>query len=110
MASSARRALRLTVFVLLSLVALDLTSPSLCALDNPESAPATLASIDGDSKDAETPRPPAHVDDCFCCSHCVHPTVTLEPLGLTLVRGRLSSPLTDGHFAALGAPFHPPRS
>lgn len=111
MASCVRRAARLTAIMLLSLVAFDLSSPSLCALDSPSPAQATQqAGGDASSKDAELPAAPTHVDDCFCCSHCVQPGPTLTPLGLTLLRDTFSPPVADGVFSALGAPFHPPRS
>lgn len=110
MASFARRAARITAILLLSLVAFDLASPTLCALDKATAAPTTQAAADGASHDAAPPEAPTHIDDCFCCSHCVHPGASIAPLGLTLVRGTLPAPLTDGDFSALGAPFHPPRS
>ena len=110
MASWARRATRLTAIVLLSLVAIDLSSPSLCALDSPSSAQTIQAGFDGSSQDAEIPSTPVHIDDCFCCSHCVQPGAMLAPLSLTLLRDTFAPPVTDGAFSALGAPFHPPRS
>lgn len=70
----------------------------------------TTAAADEAPEGSEAPRPPAHVDDCFCCSHCVQPGTVLAPLGLTLLRDRLSPPVTDGDFSTVGAPFHPPRS
>lgn len=110
MASSAPRAAYVTALLLLSLVAIDLGSPTLCALDRPAPIHTTEAAAGGATEHPEAPRPPAHVDDCFCCSHCVQPGVALEPLGLTLLRDRLSLPVTDSDVSALGAPFHPPRS
>lgn len=98
------------MLVLLSLVAVDLASPALCALDQPTPVLTTAAAADRATEDSEAPRPAAHVDDCFCCSHCVQPGSVLEPLGLTLLRDRLSTSVTDGDFSTVGAPFHPPRS
>ena len=71
------RLARAVTMVLLLWTAADLTNSSLCALENEDArstAPATPGStaLDHDSS-SETPRQPAtpHIDDCFCCSHCV---------------------------------------
>lgn len=109
MASWARRAARVTAILLLSLVAIDLSSPSLCALDSPSPAQAIQVDFNGSSRDAE-PGTPVHVDDCFCCSHCVRPGAMLAPLSLTLLRDTFSPPVADGVLSTVGAPFHPPRS
>ena len=62
--------------VLLLWTAADLTNSSLCALENEDTRsnvpaiPGTTI-IDQDSH-GQTPQPARpHIDDCFCCSHCV---------------------------------------
>ena len=54
---------------------MDLTSPSLCALDN-EGASQAIASDEtgihaSGAPASRLPVLPPHIDDCFCCSHCV---------------------------------------
>lgn len=103
-----RRTVRFVAILLLALVAIDLGAPSLCALDEQS---ATVAQLDG----VETPpvapsAPPAHVDDCFCCSHCVQPAAEQPPAGLTLLAESFAPRAIDRIFGTVGAPFHPPRS
>lgn len=65
--------------VLLLWTAADLTNSSLCALDAEDTHPAASADTATASlqSDREAPAPlpvhsdAPHVDDCFCCSHCV---------------------------------------
>lgn len=72
------RLVQAVVMLLLLWTATDLSNASLCALDNEGKnavsfgANATL-SDDSDSSDAPAPdqTPQRHIDDCFCCSHCV---------------------------------------
>lgn len=110
MASCARRAARLTAIVLLSLVAIDLSAPTLCALDRPSAGQTMQAGFNQSSQDAQVPSTPVHIDDCFCCSHCVRPGAVPAPVALTLLRDTFSPPVVDGAFSTVGAPFHPPRS
>lgn len=60
--------------VLLMWTAVDLTNTSLCALDQEDSQPrhacTTLAPHFCDVQPSSSA--PVHVDDCFCCSHCVN--------------------------------------
>lgn len=74
---SRKRLARAVTMVLLLWTAVDLTNSSLCALENEDtrsSAPAVPGSTarDQDSS-SRIPQQPAtpHIDDCFCCSHCV---------------------------------------
>lgn len=64
----------LVALVILAWTALDLTNSALCALEQEQFSPSA-----GDnfafsiSLESEGTVPPIqnHVDDCFCCSHCV---------------------------------------
>jgi hypothetical protein len=61
--------------LILMWTAVDLVHPSACALD---ASPAGVAAMQA-SDAVRVPLgavPSGHVDDCFCCSHCVHPTAT----------------------------------
>lgn len=80
---------RLVVVGLLSWTAADLANASLCALDHeqelaasPASGPTVLTAAHAPSGQAADE--PMHVDDCFCCSHCVElsrllPAIDSEP-------------------------------
>jgi len=63
--------------VLLVWTTVDLTNVGLCALENEDplsvpSAAATMNAVDrAPLPDSSQPVP--HIDDCFCCSHCVEP-------------------------------------
>jgi hypothetical protein len=64
------------VMVLLLWTAADLTNTSLCALESEDTrstVPAQGSTTIGDDSSGQIPREPAtpHIDDCFCCSHCV---------------------------------------
>ena len=98
--------------LLLLWTAADLSNASLCALDNEGknavsfSAFATLS----DASDAPAPdqTPQRHIDDCFCCSHCVDvqafaPATVVIPVELQRTPLVLAAPRLSG------APlYHPP--
>lgn len=98
--------------LLLLWTAADLSNASLCALDNEGknavsfSAFATLS----DASDAPAPdqTPQQHIDDCFCCSHCVDvhafaPATVVMPVKLQRTPLVLAAPRLSG------APlYHPP--
>jgi len=76
--------LRWCATVLLLWTAIDMMAPGLCALerehDEEVAVAADATTVDDDAAGAafEQALPPAddspsvpHVDDCFCCSHCV---------------------------------------
>lgn len=71
----ARRLVHVVALLLLLWTATDLTSPSLCALDDEGTSQTTasddLSMQDGSSPAGPRPALPPHIDDCFCCSHCV---------------------------------------
>ena len=102
--------------ILLLWTTADLTNGSLCALENEGGAPASAgpASVSGTIVDGTTPQAPqpvpAHVDDCFCCSHCVDVTAFLPPHAVTSAnspRVRLVVPAPR----IFGSPlYHPPQA
>lgn len=95
--------------LLLAWTAVDLTASQLCALD---AVPAAAVTEQADAGEAQLPLAPdpAHVDDCFCCSHCVD----VKLIQTELVSSRLSAPVRAlDERAPLGAArplFHPPQS
>ena len=104
---------RATAWLFLAWTAVDLTVPSLCALDR-EQDPALIYSSDARVDVAPTPHSttpaPVHVDDCFCCSHCVNMTAIHALASLSL--GRTDTPLPADRMplAAGYPPYHPPRA
>lgn len=91
--------------VLLLLTTADLTGSISCALDG-ESAPL-LAAV-GLTQPAAPLQHSEHVDDCFCCSHCVDVQAVLPPLKpLELSSAPVPPP---HHFPRhFGSPlYHPP--
>ncbi len=98
--------------ILLLWTAADLTNASLCALENEgtgfSSAGATASQIvDTSSSQAPVPAPP-HIDDCFCCSHCVDVQV-LSPATHALPVDLQHAPLVLAAPRIFGSPlYHPP--
>lgn len=106
---------RAVVFTILLWTAADLSNVSLCALDNEDaSATAALASADGvvlqAPSDAGVPLAPAsHVDDCFCCSHCVEVAVII-PAQASAVASSPRPALVRAEPRIFGSPlYHPPK-
>lgn len=71
---------------LLLWTAADITNSSLCALEQESSvfwAPAADATVAGSTEPSSplAPDTDVHVDDCFCCSHCVELARLLPDLG-----------------------------
>lgn len=101
--------------LLLLWTAADLTDASLCALEQEQSSPAaasdrTGATIASARSTAPAPEAPdaVHVDDCFCCSHCVElvrlwPAITSEPASHELAPLVLPAPRLFGLRL-----YHPP--
>ncbi len=106
---------RTVVMVLLLWTAADLTNSSLCALDDeglsatvPVTAGATT--IDQGSPSQIPPPQPAkpHIDDCFCCSHCVE-VQGLAPALASASVNRTVQPLVLPAPRIFGARlYHPP--
>jgi hypothetical protein len=104
--------MRTVVVALLLWTAADIANSNLCALDQ-DVPPATQAlglTADRDSTPANpvAPEAPLHVDDCFCCSHCVE----VQELGPRLLSVRLSSnadvpPLASPRIFGVRL-YHPP--
>ena len=100
--------------ILLLWTAADLTNASLCALENEgtgfSSVEATATQIvDSSSSQAPVPVPaPPHIDDCFCCSHCVDVQV-LWPATLAMPVDLQHAPLVLASPRIFGSPlYHPP--
>ena len=105
------RLIHAVAMLLLLWTAADLSNASLCALDN-EGA-ATFPSTDGapllDSSTTRVPaQAPHHIDDCFCCSHCVDlQTVSTMTVAVPVDLRNLSLVLPSPRI--FGSPlYHPP--
>jgi len=97
--------------VLLLWTAADLSNASLCALDNERTAPlagSTGATLQDGSTRQIPARPFQHIDDCFCCSHCVD-VQAFSPVAVSMP---LDTPHPVSVLAApriFGSPlYHPP--
>ena len=102
------------VMVLLLWTAADLTNTSLCALESEDtrsSVPGAPGSttIDDDSPGEIPPQPARpHIDDCFCCSHCVDVQV-LGPALASVPVNRELRPLVLAAPRLFGSRlYHPP--
>lgn len=97
--------------VLLLWTALDLSNESLCALEG-EAGQSILttekAAVAATSSAADPVHAPQHVDDCFCCSHCVEvSSTTPAPVGLSINQDAVA--LVPSAPYTFGAPlYHPP--
>lgn len=81
------RLARFTVALILAWTAIDITNSWLCSLDG-EALPwaAVDVAIVGADSGAQPDMPlpvTGHIDDCFCCSHCVQPGA-FEPVDVSL--------------------------
>lgn len=103
---------RFVVLLILAWTALDLGYPVLCSLDR-EQIGSTYFAQDvigaSSSSSSEKPATPGHVDDCFCCSHCVTFTdVTSAQRTMGTVRQQKIDPPTAPLFRAFPI-YHPPQ-
>jgi hypothetical protein len=107
---------RAAVAVLLLWTAVDMTNASLCALDNEDGgavvATGELPRIMGTTSSPVSPVAPAsaaHVDDCFCCSHCVRPGLR-APIPAPLAIVRVTAPPAVQAIQSASDPLdHPPQ-
>lgn len=108
-----RRLARVVALMLLAWTAVDLTATRLCAADavpmaaafeSPEARPDG-----GDDPKPGRPAPQSHIDDCFCCSHCVNVAMPEPLLAVTAdtprrIASGVRIPFDDGHPL-----YHPPQ-
>ena len=101
---------RAVALLLLALVALDLGNPSLCALDQAAPLmPVSAATLDQRPTDDSGPAGPVHIDDCFCCSHCVDVSSIAAPSPLAWAASDLPLPRDRAPFTTASPLYHPPR-
>lgn len=97
--------------LLLLWTAADLSNASLCALDNerqPMQVSAEHAFLGSSDAQVPTPTPERHIDDCFCCSHCVEHQV-FAPGALVMPMKMQRAPLVLAAPRLFGSPlYHPP--
>jgi hypothetical protein len=105
------RLVRVVAVFLLLWAAADMSNASLCAQENEDggfSVSASAPAVRDDAASTPAHAPVQHVDDCFCCSHCVE-VIDIAP-------ALLSSPVaSEFQMAGSGAPrsfgsrlYHPP--
>ena len=105
------RLVRTVAMILLLWTAADLSNASLCALDNEGANAGPLGSGTTLQDGSSAPGPaqlPQHIDDCFCCSHCVDvhvflPATLVTPVALQQTQLVLSAPRIFGSRL-----YHPP--
>ena len=105
------RLVHAVAMLLLLWTAADLSNASLCALDNEGTSPFPVSTGATLSSDSQVPaQAPQHIDDCFCCSHCVD-VKALAPAALATPADAKRTP------SVLAAPrlfgsrlYHPPLS
>jgi len=108
---------RVVALTILLWTGADLSNSSLCALENEgAAAPASAGpgSIGGTIVDGTTPQAPqpvsGHVDDCFCCSHCVDVAGFL-PANVATIANSPRVPLVVAAPRIFGSPlYHPPQA
>ncbi|MEX1129831.1 MAG: hypothetical protein WEB50_14775 [Vicinamibacterales bacterium] len=97
--------------LLLLWTAADLSNASLCALDTEGeyavsfSARATLSG--GSDAPAPDQTPQRHIDDCFCCSHCVD-VQAFAPATLVMPVALQRTPLDLAAPRLFGSPLYRP--
>ena len=106
------RLVQAVVMLLLLWTAADLSNASLCALDN-EGQPLQVSTEHASlaSSGAQVPNPTTperHIDDCFCCSHCVEHQM-IAPAALVMRVKMQRPPLVLAAPRLFGARlYHPP--
>jgi hypothetical protein len=105
------RLVRAVATVILLWTAADLTNVSLCAHDSDELgssvAVGLTATLRGETTN-EAPQPAPHIDDCFCCSHCVNVPTVVPPV-FAEPTARREAPLDVAVPYGFGFPlYHPP--
>ena len=101
---------RAIALCLLFWTAVDLANASACALDNESVASGTAAAIYPQAPSTGGRAPAAHVDDCFCCSHCVDVERPASPAAARRVTPRFEAlPRPFPHLLAASL-FHPPQA
>lgn len=101
------------VMLLLLWTGIDITNASLCALEQEQETPYAQGHADAAlNADSVPPLPiapqPPHVDDCFCCSHCVE-VLALAPAFLPMPVPRDAEPTVLSSPRIFGARlYHPP--
>ena len=101
---------RAVVVLLLAWTAADLANASLCALDSSEFATESPQLPSGDHGTLPTQEPQRHVDDCFCCSHCVDVAAVIPAMTSEIVSSAAVPLASSAPKPPLVLPYHPPRA
>ena len=109
---------RAVVLAILLWTAVDLSNASLCALENESGGsrygaglltPQSAALLEDGSTSSVPPAPAPHIDDCFCCSHCVEFAGLAPGHPATIIEGQ-KAPVVLAAVRIFGAPlYHPPQ-
>ena len=110
--TSFRKASRVVAWLFLAWVTVDLGFPSVCALDQEgRLIPLSVQSAVGAATSGDTvPAPPAHIDDCFCCSHCVNVTAIAGPPVIEWIDLHVTLPADRVPYPRGYPSYHPPRA
>lgn len=106
------RLARAVAMILLLWTGADLTNASLCALDSDQIG-ATFSreyalTVSAESTNPTPSQPSHHIDDCFCCSHCVDVQVLVPSVVAELITRR-EAPFDVAVPHGFGFPlYHPP--
>lgn len=97
------------MLLLLAWTAADLTNAALCTLDSgPLSAARNMSTSDSDGRPSQTV--PPHIDDCFCCSHCVDVALHLPLFESSFEARAVVYTLPHPPLAPPLLPYHPPKA
>jgi hypothetical protein len=101
---------RVVAIVFLTWTAVDLTNANLCALDQEGAQPRhACTTVAPHFCDVQPSSAPVHIDDCFCCSHCVN-AVALVSLSEAAMFVHLLPPERAAALRLLSSPpDHPPQ-
>ena len=97
--------------VILMWTAVDLANASACSLDN-EALPGTAHSflIGAAALGADGSVTPVHIDDCFCCSHCVKVQAIVIPDAVPRATASYQPPPQRSPLVFASVFYHPPDS
>lgn len=99
------------VVLLLTWTAADLTNTALCALDG-SALPISAGTADFAQNPGSdsTQKVPPHIDDCFCCSHCVEVWALFPVFDVPGRPPSASYALSPPPHVPAAPPYHPPKA
>lgn len=98
----------MAVLIVLSWAAVDLSNVGVCLLDAMEVRVGGEVVLSSAGPGSTSDAVPPHIDDCFCCSHCVD----LGPVGVLnalIETGKVQLPRVAGTTSTDHTFYHPPK-